>query len=448
MIITSTTCEKEEMPTRNRVRAAALGAAGTLLLTGCLSEGGDADGDSEAAGDGEVEIMYGFADQQSDAFIENVQEWADGEGIKVKFSPTPDFDKLIRTRVAGQNLPDIAIFPQPGITLDIATTGALADLRDVLDMDAMEQSIVPGILDAATDDEGAIFAAPISISVKSLVWYPKKPFEEAGYEIPKSQDELLALSDQISADGTEPWCIGIESGPATGWAATDWLEDYVLRVGGTEGYDQWVNHEIPFDDPMVAEALGHMEDIWGAEGYVLGGRDSIASTAVLTSGNPMFEDPPGCFMHRQANFLALPGAFPDDVVEDLDNRAGVFQLPALEEGESPIMGGGDLAGLFSQDDEDSIAVLEYITGPEFGGWVTTGGFISPHKSFDVSQQPNDIMREISKIAYGASDFRFDGSDQMPGEVGAGCFWREMVEWTTGKPAEDALADIEATWPAG
>ena len=178
------------MRARNTTRVA-LVATSTLLLAGCLSDGGDSGGGGGGAGgDGEVEIMYGFANEQSDAFIEHVGAWAEGEGINVKFSPTPDFDKLVRSRVQGNNLPDIAIFPQPGITLDIGRSGKLADLRDVLDMDALEASVVPGILDAATDEEGAIFAAPISISVKSLVWYPKAPFEAAGYEIPTSQEEL------------------------------------------------------------------------------------------------------------------------------------------------------------------------------------------------------------------------------------------------------------------
>jgi alpha-glucoside transport system substrate-binding protein len=112
-----------------------------------------------------------------------------------------------------------------------------------------------------------------------------------------------------------------------------------------------------------------------------------------------------------------------------------------------VLGGGDIAGLFSQDDEDSIAVLEFITGEEFTGWVEGSGYISAHKNFDLSLQPNQTMRDISEIAYGASEFRFDGSDLMPGEVGAGSFWREMVAWTNGQPTDETLANIEASWPA-
>ncbi len=339
------------MRARSKGKTVALVAASTLLLSGCLSEsGGDSGGSGGAGGDGEVEVMYGFANEQSDAFIEEVGTWAEGEGIDVKFSPTPDFDKLVRSRVQGNNLPDIAIFPQPGITLDIARSGKLADLRDVLDMDALEASVVPGILDAATDDEGAIFAAPMSISVKSLVWYPRAPFEAAGYEIPESQEELLALTEQIKADGIAPWCIGIEAGPATGWPATDWVEDYVLRTGGAEVYDQWTSHEIPFDAPEVKEALDLIGEIWFTEGNVLGGPGAISSQAFATAGNPMFEDPPACMLHRQASFLALPGNFPEDVIADLDNQAGVFQLPVLDAGDTPLLGGGDIACLLRNDE--------------------------------------------------------------------------------------------------
>ncbi len=55
-------------------------------------------------------------------------------------------------------------------------------------------------------------------SGKSLVWYPKKAWDAAGYQVPQTWDELLALTQQIADDGDTPWCIGIESGAATGWA--------------------------------------------------------------------------------------------------------------------------------------------------------------------------------------------------------------------------------------
>jgi alpha-glucoside transport system substrate-binding protein len=420
-------------------------AAAVVLTAGCLSSGGGDTGGG--GGDDVVEVMYGFSGDQSESFKAAVNAWAQAEGIKVNLASTPDFDKLVRSRVQGNNLPDIAIFPQPGITLDIARTGKMVDLTTVLDANEYNKEKVY-LFDAASDDEGKVWAVPMSTSVKSLVWYPKEAFEAKGYTAPKSQAELLALTEQIKADGTTPWCVGIESQAATGWPATDWMEDYVLRFGGGEKYKQWTKHEIAFNDPVVKQAADEIAKIWFTEGNVLGGRQAIASTNFATAGNPMFENPPKCLLHRQASFLAQAGNFPDDVVANIDTRAGVFPLPPIEAGSGqPVMGAGDLAGLFNSE-ENTVKVLKYITGREIGNELAPkGGYISPWKDFDPSKYPNQTMRDIAQIAYTSTDAVFDGSDIMPGEVGAGSFWREMVSWVTGKKDTDAvLSDIDKSWP--
>src|SRR5829696_1922777 len=313
------------MGRRSTIGTTAVLAAVALAASACLSSGGDSSSGSGGGGGGDdtVEVMYGFSGDQSENFKAAMNSWAQKEGVKLKLSSTPDFDKLIRSRVAGNNVPDIAIFPQPGITLDIAKTGKMIDLNTVLDTAEYNKEKMY-LFDSASDKDGKTFAIPMSTSVKSLVWYPKKAFEAAGYKAPKSQAELLALTEQIKRDGTTPWCIGIESQAATGWPATDWTEDYVLRFGGAEKYKQRVNHEIPFNDPVVKQAVDEMGKIWFTEGNVLGGRKAIASTNFATSGNPMFDNPPKCFLHRQASFLAQAGNFPKQVVADIDNQAGVF----------------------------------------------------------------------------------------------------------------------------
>jgi alpha-glucoside transport system substrate-binding protein len=436
------------MHRRRTLEKVALAAAVALAASACLSSGGNGGGGGGGGGgDTTVEVMYGFSGDQSENFKAAVNAWAKKEGVTVKLSSTPDFDKLVRSRVAGNNLPDIAIFPQPGITLDIAKSGKMIDLNTVLDKAEYNKEKMY-LFDAATDEDGKVFAVPMSTSVKSLVWYPKQAFEAAGYTIPKSEADLLALTDKIKADGKTPWCIGIESQAATGWPATDWMEDYVLRFGGGDKYRQWIKHEIPFNDPVVKQAADEIAKIWFTDGNVLGGRKSIASTNFATSGNPMFENPPKCFLHRQASFLAQAGNFPKDVVANIDQRAGVFPLPPIEAGSGqPVLGAGDLAGLFNSE-ENTVKVLKYITGKEIGqSLAPKGGFISQWKDFDPKYYPNQTMRDIAKIAYSSTDAVFDGSDVMPGEVGAGSFWRGMVAWVTGqKDTDTVLSDIEKSWP--
>ena len=125
------------------------------------------------------------------------------------------------------------------------------------------------------------YAIPEQADVKGLVWYPVPEFEEAGYTVPRTWDELLALSRQMVADGRHPWCLGIESGPASGWPATDWIEALVLRLGGVELYDQWVAHEIPFDHPVVRQATSMFGEIAFGPGFVNGGVESINDVAFI-----------------------------------------------------------------------------------------------------------------------------------------------------------------------
>lgn len=141
-------------------------------------------------------------------------------------------------------------------------------------------------------------------NVKSLVWYPKAEFEAAGYEVPETWDEMIALSEQIVKDGDNPWAIGIESGAATGWVATDWMEDIMLRTTSPENYDKWVNGELPFSSPEVKNAAEKMSEIWLNDDFVYGGRKSIVTTNFGDAPKPMFDEPPKTWLHRQGSFLS------------------------------------------------------------------------------------------------------------------------------------------------
>jgi alpha-glucoside transport system substrate-binding protein len=357
-----------------------------------------------------------------------------------------DINSLIMTRLQAGDTPDIALIPQPGVVADVVARGGGHPLDDVVDMAALEESMVPGTLDAGTvDDE--LYGLLVSMNVKSLVFYNKKAWDEAGYQAPESIDELNALTEQIKADGGTPWCMGIEDGAATGWAATDWFEDLVMRYAGADGYNDWVAHELPFDSEPVREAAAEFEELMFTEGNVLGGRDAITSTNFGTAGNPMFDEEPACWLYKQGSFIT--GFFPESVTGDLDANVGVFGFPPAEAGgENPVLGGGDLAVMFD-DSESTQAVMAMMGEEDFGTEAApNSSFISPHKTFDTSLYPNELTRQYADVAYSATAFLFDGSDQMPGEVGAGSFWEEMTAWIGGSQDLDTtLTNIDASWPS-
>jgi alpha-glucoside transport system substrate-binding protein len=291
----------------------------------------------------------------------------------------------------------------------------------------------------------------MSINVKSIVFYPKQAAEAAGLsEPPETWDDLVALTDAIAGTGTTPWCFGIESEAATGWPATDWVENLMLINYGSDVYNQWVNHEIPFNDPQVIDVLDQMEQLVLQDDHVNGGRSSIASNNFNTAANPMFDDPPGCYMYRQGNFVAQEGGFPEDVLADIDNVVGVFPMPGLTAEDKPVLGGGDLAGIFSADNESAQGLIQFLASSDYGtnGYGESGNWFSARTDFDTELYPSQIWKDIATIAYESTEFVFDGSDQMPGEVGSGSFWREMTAWISGQTdAQTAADNIEASWPA-
>jgi len=432
-------------------KAAATVGAVALLTSGCLSSGSStsSDGDTGGTAKKEVSIMFGFGGDQTLGFKESLDPWAKTNGITIKYTQASSFDTLIRSSVAGNNPPDIALFPQPGLLKDLQKQGKLQPLDDVLDMAKLQSSIVPGFLDAAKVD-GKYYGVPVSMNIKSLVFYNKPAFTAAGYTAPTTIEELMALTDKIKASGKAPWCIGLESAAATGWPGTDWIEELVLKQAGPDVYDKWVSHEVKFSDPPIKAAFDTYAKIVLTPGNVFGGSKSIVSQAFGTAANPMFTNPAGCFLHKQGNFVTQKGFLSEAVRAKIDTNLGVFPFPKGQF--DTVEGGGDIAALFTKGDANVTKVLKALTeDPTFGApWAgpSDRGFLSPHKDFDVSKYGNEVTKSIAQIAYTASGIRFDGSDSMPAKVGAGSFWKGMVAYTSGQQDQAAtLKAIDDSWPA-
>ena len=361
--------------------------ASSLVAAGC---GGDGDSAEEA---NEVTIWSSMDEPVQAGLEKTLTAQVEEAGYTLDWQKVENINQLIMTKLQANDLPDIAFIPQPGVVADVVERGAGEPLNDVLDMAALEESMVPGTLEAGTIDD-QLYGLLTSMNVKSLVFYNKKAFEEAGYEVPTSIDELNALTDQIKADGGTPWCMGIEDGTGTGWAATDWFEDLVMRYGGADGYNSWVTHETPFDSDLVREAAAEFEELMFTEGNVLGGQQGDHQHQLRHRGQPD--------VRRRARLLALqaghassPASSPRTSLADLDANVGVFGFPPAEAGgENPVLGGGDLA-MMLDDSEATQAVMKLLAAPEIGEEAAgTSSFISPHKTFDVEHLPERDHPEL------------------------------------------------------
>jgi alpha-glucoside transport system substrate-binding protein len=392
----------------------------------------------------EVSVMTVWTDEEGERFQAVLDAFNEATGITVVNEGTNDFETLITVRVEGGNAPDVAVFPQPTLMASFVEDGAIVDLGEVLNMEELQENYIQSWIDLGTVD-GQLSGVFFRASTKSLVWYPKAEFEAAGYEVPATWDELIALSDQIVADGGTPWCISIEDSGATGWLATDWVEDIMLRTAGPDVYDQWVAHEIPFNDPAVVEAIETMGGIWMNPDYVYGGTTTILTTWIADIQNNMFtEDGPNCWLHRQAGWIS--SFFPEGT--EVGTDADFFYLPPIEEEHgSPVLGGGDVVSMFN-DRPEVRAFLQFLATPEAANpWIELGGFIPANRNADLSLYPaGSSDQQQAEIMANATVFRFDASDLMPPEVGAGTFWTGMTDWVSGDDLETVLQEIEDSWP--
>lgn len=392
-----------------------------------------------------VNIFGAFVDEDAARFEKSMIPFEEATGIDVVYEGSGDFETLITVRSEGGDAPDIAAFPQPGLVTDLVKGGYVYDVAEWLGMDYLKGQYNDAWLDLA--EIGGIQAGVwYRASIKSLVWYNKPAFEKEGYQIPETWDELMALSREMADDGYTPWAVGIESSGATGWVATDWLEDIMLRIHPPEVYDAWVKGEIKFDSPEFREALDYLADVWFEKGFVLGGREGIVLTPFGDAITPLTVDPPAALMHRQANFIM--GFMPEKGAE-VGPQLGFFYFPPINEAQGrPVLGAGDLLGPMQDRPEVRAAMRFLAQGVSTKAWLQSGGFVSPHKDTPLSWYPTDVDRGIAEILQKATTFRFDASDLMPGAVGAGTFWTGMTDYVNDPDADldKILRSIDQSWP--
>jgi alpha-glucoside transport system substrate-binding protein len=409
-----------------------------------------ADFDAKYNLDGQTLTVFGPWRGEDQVLVETMFAYfSAATGVTVNYSSSENYEQQIVIDTQAGSPPDIAILPQPGLIADLASKGFVTPLGEetaqwLRDNYAAGESWVGLGTYKGADGNAALYAFPYKIDVKSLVWYVPENFEDAGYEIPQTMEELKALTEQIVADGGVPWCIGLGSGGATGWPATDWVEDLMLRTQSPEVYDQWVRHEIPFNDPAVIGAIEEFGWFARNDAFVAGGAAAVASTDFRDSPKGLFSSPPQCYMHRQASFI--PSFFPEGTEVGVD--ADFFYFPAYAEKDlgKPVLGAGTLA-FITKDTEASRAFIEWLKTPiAHEVWMAQSGFLTPFTSANAELYGNPALKKQGEILTNATTFRFDGSDLMPGAVGAGTFWTGMVDFTGGKPAADVAAGIEASWP--
>ena len=394
----------------------------------------------------EVHILSPVVDSANDHpipdYVNAYKPLADCTGVKIVWEGTKSFEQDINVRLEGGNAPDVIDYPQPGLLAGAVAKGYLFPLP--ADVAAHTTNDFISGWDVYSTVNGKVYGIPGRSNVKSLVWYSPKAFATGGYKIPTTLEEMKTLSDKIVTDKKIPWCIGAASGVATGWVLTDWMEDFMLRINGEKVYDQWVNHQIPFNDPKV-KAVADAVGAYVKNPAYLGGDalvKAIATTKFEEGGLPILTG--NCYMHRQASFYST--LWPKGTTIAPDGDIWFFYLPSPAGGPKYLLGAGDIYAAGTNKPE-SFDVLRYTGSVDYQQTIlATRKELSPNKNIDTSKITDPFLKAIADLQKNADIFRFDGSDQMPGAVGAGTFWTEITAWVVGGSTDDFLNNVEKSWP--
>jgi alpha-glucoside transport system substrate-binding protein len=394
-------------------------------------------GTGSTAGKGTVHVLAVWAASEQDSFLATLKPFEDSTGIKVLYESTRDVDSVLATRIAAGNPPEISSLPSPATLNKYAAQGKLVQLDNgILDMNTMNSQYSPGWIKLGTIN-GKLYEIFAWAAVKGLIWYNPKNFAAKSYTVPTTWADLMTLQAKIKSDGTTPWCIAVASGASSGWPGSDWVKEIVLSQSGPTVYDSWWQGKTRWTDPAIKLAWQTWGTILGPNASnVSGGSKLILSQPFGNGGDGMFKTPPKCYMHNQASFITDNFVKQDKAVPGTDFK--FFPLPDVDpQYAGAHVGAGDAFSML-KDTPQARALIKYLTTPEAQAiWVKRGGKLSPNKTFDLANYPDDITRQVAQVMTGAKIFDFDAGDLMPTAM-FNAYWGAVLKFVANQNNLDAI----------
>jgi alpha-glucoside transport system substrate-binding protein len=398
-------------------RLIALLAVCLLAVGTATSCGGDDGGGGTAKGTGTITIFSLWGGSEQKAFLKVLKQFTADTNIKTKYESARDFLPVIRTRLAADNPPMVAIIPRPGFVAELAKDDVLISLEDLgLDADKINENYSDTWTNLATVDD-TVYGVVAKANSKSTVWYKPQSFQENSFDIPTDWNQLINITKQYKAKGKTPWAVGAQ-GDDNSWTLTDWFEQIYVRQAGPDKYSQlFETGEVKFNDQSVKDALNEMVKIVNDQ-YVAGGIDTVLGISFVDAIGRVFGKNPKAEMFYEGGFVG--GIAIDQVNPSLKPGTDIdfFDFPHIGGGDDGlVVGGGDVASAFVNN-EDVAKLLDYLATPEAGRiWVSTGAIASPNEGVTEADYPNDLVSKEAKQLQNAKVFRFDGSDLLPGTLG-------------------------------
>jgi len=417
---------------------------GLILLTaGFAFAGGSSEKSSTApamsAGGktgGTVSMLAVWGGNELDIFNSMIKPFEDKTGIKVQYEGTRDLDAVLTTRVQAGNPPDLASMPGPGKMAEFANQGKLVDLSSVLDMATMKKDYAPGWLNLGTVNNKLV-GIFMKASLKGLVWYDPKAFSATGMSIPTTWDQLMQESQQLADKGVTPWAVGLESGAASGWPGTDWLEEIFLKMYGPQLYQQWYEGKLAWTSPQVKKVWETWGKIVGDAKMIYGGNQYVLSTNFGSAFTPIYQTPPKAYFLLQATFIQsfIQKAFPDLKPESDINFFAFPQIDPQYAKSAEVA--GDLVSVFNNTPQSKALVNYFTTADAQSYWVKGADGASPNRQVPLADYPDALSKNAAQVLTGADITVFDASDMMPSKMN-NAFWQACMNYVSNPGNLDSI----------
>lgn len=289
-----------------------------------------------------------------------------------------------------EGMPDVvSIWGQPAFLDEVLEAGVLAELNEA---DYADYKFISGSLEGFKKD-GKLYGLPRNTDV-AVFYYNQKMFEDNGWEVPATYDDLLALAGQIKDKDIIP--LAMDGGD--GWPLAVYWSDVLYKVAGTD-YSNIVSNAIKsgdFSDENIVKATQLMKDAVDAglfqDGY--DSQDYATAQNLFTNGQAA--------MYYMGSWDASM-ALNEDIPEEVRTNIRMFTMPIVKDGAAQATdiaawnGGGYAVSANSEVKEEAIKFLNYLYQPDKlskYGWENGVGMSAQDQNDYMSGEETDLQMQI------------------------------------------------------
>jgi alpha-glucoside transport system substrate-binding protein len=437
-----------EVFARHTLRAIAAGL-GAVMLVACSNGGGGTNTNSST----DVTVWTAWGGNELKAFQDVLKPFEQKTGIKVHVTTNRDSTTQLANGIqAGTDLPDIApATTDPAQLKDWVSKGVIKDVETALgdQFSTYVQDTYPGLVNPPSgqsgDDPyigimgGKHYYLMIKFQVKGLLWYNKHVYTG---EAPKTFNDLVAI-DPTKYGAQKLFCAAFESGAASGWPASDQIDNIIMRQSGPDVYTKWIEGKQKWTSPEIkAGYQALLQEVSAAN--VFGGTNYVLATNFQKAGDPLFKASgsykAGCLFLIQATFQ------PSFITQSYPSlKAGVdydfFGHPSM--GNSQF--DGNYNGFYDNyamynNTPAARQLMQWMVSKDAQQiWASSGVSLSSNKSTTYT---DPVFKAAAQVASSGTNMLITAGDYMPGDM-RNAYWQSLLNVTRNPSSLDSqLAHLD------